>query len=117
MIQKKFVFFKKICLLDQSAENNFYLQGKNIFTSGGCKKKYLLLEACEVETIFFTLESLLYFNKNDDDVTLFCSHGPFIQTTLDHQRQPIVYLGQNIDYVHSSKLFRLVYIKYVMVNA
>ena len=46
--------------------------------------------------------------KNDDDVTLLFSRR-IIQTILDHERQPIVYLGPNIDYVNSSRLFRLVY--------
>ena len=46
--------------------------------------------------------------KNDDDVTLLFSR-PLIQTILDHERGPIVYLSPNIDYVNSSRLFRLVY--------
>ena len=46
--------------------------------------------------------------KNDNDVTLLFS-CPIIQTILDHERPPIVYLSPNIDYVNTSRLFRLVY--------
>ena len=49
-----------------------------------------------------------YLLKNDDDVTLLFS-CPIIQTILDHERRPVVYLSPNIDYVYSSRLFRLVY--------
>ena len=46
--------------------------------------------------------------KNYDDITLLFS-CPIIQTILNHERRPIVYLRPNIDYVNSSSLFRLVY--------
>ena len=48
------------------------------------------------------------FLKNDDDVILLFS-CPIIQTILDHERQPVVYLSPNIDYVNSSRLFKFVY--------
>ena len=106
------LIYRETCLSNQlKRETNFYLIKLSLFVTIGCLSEpvYCIQFTCLLYHNILLLQVNTYPHlKNDDDVTLLFS-CPIIQAILDHKRQPIVYLSRNIDYVNSSRLFRLVY--------